>query len=63
MTRLKQFFSRLCGYVVYPRSVFDLSPIDLNHFPPMDDVESLCTDWRTVGDTVKKVAWRVYVRG
>ena len=63
MTRLKRFISKLCGYVAYPRSVFDLSPLDLDHFPPMDDAESLSADWRMVAESVKKVAWRVYVRG
>ena len=63
MARVKRFFAGLSGLIAYPRSVFDLSPIDRMHFPAMDDAASLCGDWMAICGDVKKTAWRIYVHG
>ena len=63
MARVKRFLSGLSGLIAYPRSVFDLSPIDREHFLPMDDVVSLCGDWMAICGDVKKAAWRIYIHG
>jgi len=59
---LRSFFSNISGLVSYPRSVFDMRPVDLSHFSHQDDASALCGDWMDVCNDVKKVAWRVYVR-
>ena len=63
MAKVKRFLAGLGGLVAYPRSVFDLSPIDREYFPPMDDMSSLCGDWMAICGDVKKVSWRVYIHG
>ena len=47
--------------ISYPRSVFDMSPVDLDHFEDADDAILICKDWLNVCSSVRSAAWRVYV--
>jgi len=58
--RIRQYVRNLM--LAYPRSVFDMRPVDLSHFESQDDAVALCGDWLNVCQDVKKVAWRIYVK-
>ena len=61
MARIKAWLNDFCAF--YPRSVFDLSPIDLGHFASSSDADAVVGDWQNVRDDVRNAAWRVYVGG
>ena len=47
--------------ISYPRSVFDMSPVNLDHFEETEDAVSICNDWLNVCSSVRSASWRVYV--
>ena len=57
--KIKSFFRGL--RLVYPRSVFDMSPAVLSLRDAADDIDSLSSDWNVVCGDLKSAAWRVYI--
>lgn len=57
---IRTIWRRLRASVVYPRSVFDLSPMDPNRFASVSADEALRSDWNNVQRSLFSAAQQVY---
>ena len=60
---MRKAFSALLGFITYPRSVFDLSPSDPDHFPNRSPADALREDWHRLGDDLRRASAKVYGNG
>ncbi len=60
---IKRAFSALLGFITYPRSVFDLSPSDPNHFSNRSPSAALHEDWHRLSDDLRRASAKVYGNG
>lgn len=60
---LKKAFHSVARHFAYPRSVFDMSPVDLGHFAQRSDADALRADWARIGLDLQRAAERVYCNG
>lgn len=61
--KIREAFRRLVRRISYPRSVFDMRPMDRTVFPRETAEEALRSDWQRVANDLYVAATRVYCDG